>query len=75
MELKNEVKARLINRKDNGWKDFVRAQGASEVQSALVELVNSSLKEGKSPISKDILKSILFDGAPISEADVLFRLK
>ena len=75
MDLKSEVKSRLSNKKDNGWKEFVRLNGSVQVQTALSELVSLSLKEGKSPISKNVLQSILFDGANILEADVLFRLK
>ena len=75
MSLQSEIKAKLINRKDNGWKDFVKENGASAIQSAFSELVATSLREGKNPISKDLLKSLLFDGASIQEIDVLMRLK
>ena len=75
MTLQSEIKAKLSNRKDNGWKEFVKENGASQVQGAFTELVSISLKEGKDPISKEILQALLFDGATIFEADVLSRLK
>jgi hypothetical protein len=74
-DLKSDIKAKLSNRKDNGWKEFVKENGSSKVQLAFTELVATSLKEGKAPISKDILQALLFDGASIIEADVLMRLK
>jgi len=74
MDLKNEVKAKILAR-DNSWKEFVKENGSEKIKDAFVELVVSSLREGKSPISKEVLKSIIFDGATITEADIFMRLK
>ena len=75
MDLKNEIRAKLSNRKDNGWRDFVKENGPAQVKEAFTQLVVSSLKEGREPISKEVLKSLIFNNADIAEIDILMRLK